>query len=346
MATDTRRIAVYGAGAVGGYLGGKLARNPDLNITLIGRPQVAEAVQRHGLIIKALDEEEVSHPAVVTSAEGLGTFDAVLLTVRTYDVEASVPDLEALLGEHGLLLAFQNGAGTEERLAEVLGRERVLPCTLTVSEGMEDPGAITRYSRSGGVALATMTGNAVPAWIVAAFEGTGLPAVVVVDYRSLRWSKLLLNMLAAPTSAILDMDIAALMNDPAVFRIERDAFLEAGRVMDAAGIKAVKLPGYPVPLARFGMRLPAPLAQRTIGRRIASARGGRSPGMRSDIRRGKSEVADFNGAITREGERLGMPTPVNQALTELTEQLAAHPEERERFRERPDELAAYINARR
>jgi 2-dehydropantoate 2-reductase len=336
------RLAVYGAGAVGGYLGGKLSGTGVAEVTLIGRPRMVAVVAEHGLILREQGGDEVSRPRAVDSAQGLEPFDAVLLTVRTYDVAASIPDLRALLGPEGILLAFQNGVGTEEILAEVLGPERVFPCTLTVSVGMEEPGIVTGYSRSGGIALSSMSDHPVPEWIVRTFIATGLPTAVIPDYRSLRWSKLLLNMLAAPTSAILDMDITQLLSDPSVFRVERGAFLEAARVMDAARIKPVSLPGYPVPLARLAMRLPAPMAQRTLGRRIASARSGRSPGMRGDLNRGKSEIADFNGAIAREGDRLAVPTPVNRALTNLLQDLAAYPERREEYRGNPEALTTYV----
>jgi 2-dehydropantoate 2-reductase len=340
-----RRIAVYGAGAVGGYLGGKLARTGLVDVTLIARPRVVAAVEDHGLVIQERAGDETSRPRVVESSEGLAPVDAVLLTVRTYDVTPAMPDLRHLLGENGVLLPFQNGVGTDDTLATTLGRDRVFPSTLTVSAGMEAPGVVRRYSRNGGVALSSMSGRPVPGWIVEAFETTGLPTIVVDDYRSLRWSKLLLNMLGAPTSAILDMDIGPLMDHPGVFGLERRAFLEAGDVMDVDHINAVSLPGYPVPLARLAMRLPVPLAQRTLGRRIASARGGRSPGMRGDLQRGRSEIAAFNGAIAREGERFGVPTPVNRALTALTEDLTLHPERRDAFRHRPERLVEWVKTR-
>lgn len=333
-----RRLAVYGSGAVGGYLGGKLAATGLAGVTLVARPRVVSAVEDHGLIIREHDGEMISRPAVVDSVRGLAPVDAALLTVRTYDVASSIPDLHNLLGTDGILLAFQNGAGTEEELAGALGRDRVFPCTLTVSEGMEEPGIITRYSRSGGIALSAMGRQPVPEWVLEIFAATGIPTVVVPGYRSLRWSKLLLNMLAAPTSAILDMDISQLMSDPRVFRLERAAFLEAAAVMDAAGIRAVRLPGYPVPLARLAMRLPTEIVRRTLGRRIALARGGRSPGMRGDLQRGKSEIAAFNGAIAREGDHLGVPTPVNHALASLLQELLAHPEARDKFRGKPETL--------
>jgi 2-dehydropantoate 2-reductase len=333
-----RSVAVFGAGAVGGYLGGKLARVGDLQVTLIGRANVIDAVRANGLIIREGTTEEVSHPDLALSASGLPPSELVLLTVRTYDVEATIPDLKKLTAGGGVVIAFQNGVGTEEVLAEALGSGRVLVGTLTVSAGMEQPGEVTRYSKVGGVALATMDGRDVPGWIIDAFTATGLPTVTVDDYRSLRWSKLLLNMLAAPTSAILDMDIGEMMAHPGVFRLEQLAFREAARVIDAMGVQTTNLPGYDVRSARLAMRLPHALAQPLVGPRIARARSGRSPGMRGDVRRGRTEVSAYNGAIVRAGKELGVRTPVNETLAGLTQQLTDHPEQRAVYRGRPEAL--------
>jgi 2-dehydropantoate 2-reductase len=340
-----RSALIFGAGSVGGYLGGKLATSTSWSLSLLGRQALVDAVRLHGLVVREQGKEAVSHPAVTTRLESQNSFDLVMLTVRTYDVAGVIPELEAALGNTGLLLAMQNGVGTEEVLAERLGRDRVIAGTLTVRPGMDRPGVITRYSQSGGVALATMTSSLPPEWIVDAFRATGLPTIVVDDYRSLRWSKLLLNMLGAATSAILDIDVQELVSDPQLFRLEQRAFREAGRVMDAQGIKTVALPGYPVPLGRAVMRLPRPLAQRLIGPRMARARGGHSPGMRADLKRGKTEIDSYNGEIARTAQTLGVPTPVNFALTSLTHELAEHPDRREAFRGNKQQLMAYLSAR-
>jgi len=342
-----RSVVVFGAGTVGGYLGGKLGASAasTVDLTLLGRTRTAHAIAEHGLILHELDHDQVTHPRIVTSVEGLPSCDLVLLTVRTYDVAGSIDDVRALLGEQGLVLALQNGVGSEEELAQALGRHRVLPGTLTVSAGMEQPGSITRYSKAGGLALSTMGGRSVPPWVVELLSATGLPTTTVADYRSLRWSKLLLNMLGAATSAILDIDIARIMNDQRLFRIEQLAFREATLVMRAEAIVAVELPGYAVPQARLAMRLPRSLAQVTLGRRIAQARGGRSPGMRADLMRGKTEVGAFNGAVVRAGQPHNIPTPVNAALTELVLDLAAHPDRREQYRGHPEALIAYVGSR-
>src|SRR5947209_7320584 len=139
-------------------------------------------------------------------------------------------------------------------------------------------------------------------------------------------------MLGASVTAILDIDVQDLVTDPQLFRLEQLAFREAGRVMDAQGIKTVALPGYPVPLGRVVMRLPRPLAQRLIGPRMSRARGGHSPGMRGDLKRGKTEIDSYNGAIARAAYVLGLRAPVNAALTSLTHELAQDPGRRQAFR--------------
>ena len=341
-----RSIVVYGAGAVGGYLGGKLAGGASgAGVTLVGRAGVVEAVQRHGLILQDGQTELVAHPAAVSTSAGLPPCDLVILTVRAYDVASSIPDVRALLGETGLVLAMQNGVGSEELLAEALGRERVLPGTLTVSAGMEEPGIITRYSRQGGVALSSMDSAPIPPWIATALEASGLTVVAVGDYRSVRWSKLLLNMLGAATTAILDVDMTALMAQASLFRLEQLAMREAGRVMDALRIQTVALPGYQVPLLRLIMRLPRPLAQQALGPRIAGARGGRAPTMRADVTRGRSEAGFLNGAVAQAAARLGRPAPVNAALTELIEEVTRDPERRAAFRGRPEALLGFMAER-
>jgi len=257
---------------------------------LLGRPAVAEAISARGLVLRLPDRELTVRPGITTDAGELDSADVVFLTVRADDVAGAVPDLNRVLKPGGYVLAFQNGAGSEEVLADDLGRERVIVATLTTRVSMAESGIVTQDSRGGGIALATMTGAAVPGGIIELFRGAGLAVTAVSDYRSLRWSKLLLNVLGAGTTAILDQDIAAVLADPRLFRIDQLVVREAGRVMDAAGIRAISLPSYPVPLMRAIMRLPRPVAQRVLGPRIAGARGGKSPTARSDLQRGRSEL--------------------------------------------------------
>lgn len=338
-------VLVYGAGAVGGYLGGLLGAAPvDLDVALLGRPAVVEGVRRHGLVLKEAWKETVTHPQVLTDVREADPAELAILCVRAFDVAQSLDDLHTLIGDRGMVLAMQNGVGTEETLARALGRQRVLVGTLTVAVSMEEPGIIRPTGPRGGVALATMDGGPVPPWIADAMTATGLPLKLLPEYRTLRWSKLLLNMLGAPSGAILDVGMDRIAADPHLFRIEQLAFREATRVIDHQHIRTTGLPGYPVSLIRKVMRLPGPAAQRLIGPRMVGARGQRSPAIRADIKRGKTEVRWLNGAVVEAGVQFGVPTPVNSALTALTQELTVNVEARREYAERPDRLVAYVHA--
>ena len=340
-----RSVLIFGAGAVGGYLAGKLTNAPSVQLTVLGRPPFVSAVSSSGLVVREAPAETVTHPHVVSVLDEHATFDLVILTVRAYDVAGAVSDVLEVAGSSGLVLAMQNGLGTDDELAESLGSHRVLAGTLTMRIGMDQPGTVTRFSRSGGVALATLDNSSVPNWVMELCAATGQPVVEVGNYKSLRWSKLLLNLLGSATSAVLDMDVADIVADPVLFRIEQLAFREAGHVMEAQGIKTTALPGYPVPLARAVMRLPRPLAQCLIAPRMARARGGSSPGMRADIKRGKSEIEQYNGAVARGAEAAGLRAPVNAALASLVRELTHDDKLRAAFRGNRSELICYLRAR-
>lgn len=339
-------VAVLGAGALGGYLGGKLAvAGQGDGVTLVGRPRVVNAVNANGLVLQESMERSVARPLAVSSDEALPTFDLVILAVRTFDVESAIPQLEQLIGSTGRVLAMQNGVGSEELLAERLGRERVIAGALTVSVVMDEPGVITRTSRGGGLTVASLTQDAVPGWIVQMLHTTGLSVQEVTDYRSLRWSKLLLNMLGAAGSALLDIDLAQLVANPALMRLEQLALREAGTVMDAQGIATIDLPGYRVRAARTIMRLQPPLPRLLLGRRLVKARSGRSPGTRADMARGRSEIGWYHGAVFAAAAKSGVAAPANGSVAALAHELVASPDLRAQYRGNTAALISYLRDR-
>lgn len=343
---DSHTAIIVGAGAVGGYLGAGLATaSPPWRVTLVGRSAGVQTIQRDGLRIGGIDRDLHVFPAITSTTDGIEPAPLVVLAVRSDDVAAAIDSLRSLLTRDGIVLAIQNGLGTDDLLVDALGRERVVSGALTTSVMVTAPGTIERTSQANGIALAASPGGPPLDWLTAAFRSTGLDVTVVTDPRALRWSKLLLNMIGAPTSAILDVSIDHIVTDPRLFRIEQLAFREATRVMDALGVRPVDLPGYPVRLARLAMRLPLPLAQRVLAPRIVAARSGRSPGMRADMRRNRSEIGSFHGAVTRAGAQVGVPTPVCGALTALTLELVADPPRRAPFRGRPEMLLDWLAGR-
>ncbi|MGH2449162.1 MAG: ketopantoate reductase family protein [Chloroflexota bacterium] len=334
MGTDP---IVFGAGALGGFLAARLG-SADQQVGLVARPAVSEAITSDGLMLREPSGESVSHPRIAQPADRT---DLLILTVRASDVARALDSLTERLTPAGVVLAMQNGVGSEDLLAEKVGRDRVLIGTATTRVTMPAPGRIERHS-NGGLALSSMGSLPVPPEVVALFRQTGLTVQTIPDYRSLRWSKLILNLLGVASSAILDMDPAEVARDPDLFRLELRVVREAAAVAGAQRIPLTSLPGYPVPLLRQVLRLPRPLAQAVLVPRLAAARGDQSPGLRSDLARGRTEVDYLHGAVARGGSAARVATPTCSALNDLLHRLIEDPSLRANLRHNPGNLLRHI----
>jgi hypothetical protein len=135
----------------------------------------------------------------------------------------------------------------------------------------------------------------------------------------MKWSKMLTNLLANATSAILDLPPAEIFAHPGLYRLEIRQLRETLRVMAALGVRPVDLPGTPVRLLAYGVqRLPLAVSRPLLRRAVGGGRGAKMPSFHIDLHsgRGKSEVDYLNGAVVRFGDRLGIPTPANRLLNE------------------------------
>lgn len=339
------RILFFGAGAVGSFLGARLAQAGS-EVTLIGRAPHVEAVAREGVRIR-IAGKATSQPvraARQSVAELPGPFDYVLLTVKGYDTAAALEEIHPLLHPGTILGSFQNGVGNEDVIASALPDQALLAGSLTLPVTLEEPGEVLQHSRRGGVALAPVSPEVNVAPLVRRLSEAGFPAKRYADYRAMKWSKLLLNMLVNAQSAILDLPPAQIAADPELFRYERLAFREAVSVMDRMHVGVTSLPGYTVPWLRRFMALPAALAQIVLEPRLSGGRGGKMPSLWWDLKRGKgqTEVRYLNGAVVDGGARRDVPTPVNKVLWAILEQIAAAPAEWERYRRQPERLKALL----
>jgi 2-dehydropantoate 2-reductase len=349
------QVLVYGAGAVGSLLAASLAesRPPDGDrpgITLLGRRAHVASIRTWGLIVESPGGRMASKAVdSVTSLDDLAAPpDAVLLTVKAYQVPEALAALAGVLARPDVpVVVLQNGIGSEETAAGVLGAGRTIAGAVTISVEVERPGVVRRHTRGGGVALAPVGPGAPAESIAALFRASALPVRLYPDAGRMKWSKLLLNLLANASSAILDLPPAAVASDPRLFAIERAAFLEAVRVMRALRLGPVRLPGYPVPLLVAVMAAPAAVGRTVLRRALARGRGDKMPSLWHDLERGRrqNEVTVLNGAVAREGERLGVPAPVNRTLTDILLALAEGRADRDAYRHKPEALVDACRAR-
>ena len=354
---DSIRILIIGAGAIGCFVGGKLA-SAGHAVTLVGRARTTAALQARGLELYSADGGVESIPsvnAVASVREAFpDTYHLAVLAVKSYDT-ATVLDELASPGAAlpPAILSLQNGVGNEEEIAARFGPQRVLAGTITAPVEVREPGIVQVTKPSFAIGLADYPGGSEEAGsdthsslltsLSSHFSAAGIPAKVFQDAQSMKWSKLLMNMIGNATSAILAEPPGITFADPRIADLEIDALREALRVMAAACIHPLNVEKYPLrtlaPLLRFG---PRPLLRSALHRTVGGARGGKMPSLFLDLESGKrgSEVGWYNGAIVRKGVEVSIATPVNRLLTETVRQLAAEPQLRAGWRGNFERLAA------
>jgi len=339
-------ILIVGAGAIGGYLGGKLAAHH--NVTIYDRARLVDAVHERGLrIMEPEGEYVVDNLAAFTSLEEVFAhtprFDLALCCVKAYDTAEAIAPLRPYADRIAMWLTPQNGVANEELLGQLFGREKIIAGTVLNPISIPDVGTVRLEMRKGGLGLAPIEHAGPIGPVAAAIASTGLPLRVYADYRSMKWSKLLLNMLGNATSAILDMNTLEAFADRRVFAIEVAALREAIAVMDALKVKAVSLPGYPVTWLVFAIRyLPLAILQPIMRRMARSGRGEKLPSLLIDLNAGrpKSEIDALNGAVSEASQSIGVKTPVNDALTLIVRELVSGQTDRAAWRQQVDRLVA------
>jgi 2-dehydropantoate 2-reductase len=176
-------------------------------------------------------------------------------------------------------------------------------------------------------------------------DAAGLRARSYRNPHAMKWSKLLTNLLANASSAILDMPPGAVFAHPGLYAMEVHQLRETLRVMAAQGIPVVDLPATPVRALAFAVRfLPPRLSQPLLKKAVGSGRGAKMPSFHIDLHagRGKSEVDYLNGAVARFGQRLHIATPVNSTLNSILLALTAGEQPLDSYAHQPEKLLAAI----
>jgi 2-dehydropantoate 2-reductase len=341
-------ILIIGAGAIGGYLGGQLAAQH--NVTLFDRAPLVDAVRARGLrIVEPESEHTVTNLAAFTSLEEIFTqtprFDLALVCVKAYDTVTAIKSLRPYADRIDCFLTPQNGVNNEDLLGTAFGREKISAATILNPIGVPEPGVVRLEKRKGGIGLAPVHGSITS--LTEVMRGTQLPVRVYADYRSLKWSKLILNLIGNATSAILDMTTREAFEDRRLFKLEVAALRETVDVMRVQSIKPVPLPGYPVPLLVLGIRFaPLWMLQRIMQPMVASGRGDKPPSLLIDLRRGRtqSEIDDLNGAVVRAGLASGVKTPINTLLVNVLHDLLSGKVDRAEWRRNIERLVQLTSA--
>jgi 2-dehydropantoate 2-reductase len=343
QSTARLRFLVFGAGAIGSYIGGSLALR-DQQVVFLEKPEMAARLAERGLRLM-IDgvEESIPRPILVSSlpeALRLSPYDAAIFALKSYDTQSALQDMRPYASQLPPVLCLQNGVENEAAIADVLGNQKVIPGSVTSAIGRGAVGEII-LERLRGVGIAA--GHPLSGSLIEAFNQAGLNARLYASGPEMKWSKMLTNLLANASSAILDMTPAEIFAHQGLYRLEIAQLREALAVMDAQNIHAVDLPGTPVRLLTWIIRsLPLSVSRPLIARSVGRGRGGKMPSFHIDLHggRGQSEVDYLNGAVVRIGERTGVATPVNRLLNETLLRLTRGEIPLEQFSRQPESLLA------
>jgi len=347
------KILSFGAGAIGTYIGGSLALAGH-EVVFVEQPGVAENLKKSGLTLDLrIDKRrgernvfnimspQVAFETSLESALSRGPFDVSLFALKSFDTAPALEGMKNFASQTPPVLCLQNGVDNEPFIASCLGADRVIYGTVTSAVGRKAAGSIV-LEKLRGVGVAA--GHPQSERLVAALKSALLNARLYPSAADMKWSKMLTNLVANASSAILDMTAAEIFSHPGLFQMEMRMLREALAVMDAQGIKVVDLPGTPVRALAWGTKLPGFISRPFMSKAIGGGRGGKMPSFHIDLRagRGKSEVDFLNGAVVRAGEKLGIPTPVNRILTETLLALTMGESSVDTFSHHPDKLLALI----
>ena len=348
------KVLVFGAGAIGTYIGGSLALAGQ-QVVFVERPRVVEELRQRGLRLDlTLDKRRQMKDAarvdpasfvIVSSLEEAlryGPFDVALFALKSFDTRPALEGIKPYADKMPPILCLSNGVSNEPAIAEALGKDKVIYGTVTSAVGRRGAGDIV-LERLRGVGVAQ--GHLLSEKLHNTFHAAYLNSQLFGDANSMKWSKMLTNLLANPTSAILDMTAGEVFADRRLYKLEIEMLHECLAVMEAQGFKVVDLPGTPVRALAFATKLPLWLSKPLLSRAAGTGRGAKMPSFHIDLHtgRGKSEVEYLHGEVVRAGEKCNVPTPVNKVLTETLLALTNKQIPLEEFAHKPEKLLSKFN---
>jgi 2-dehydropantoate 2-reductase len=294
-------IHVLGAGALGCAIGGTLAAAGS-QVTLIARSREhVDAINTKGLVLRDADgNDRIINIAAVTDAHGLSPADLVIVLVKSFHTETAIEGYKQAVGDQTIVMSLQNGLGHEEVLEKAVGRARLLAGKTYVGGVFLAPGVV-RAGVQGKLTLIGEPDGGISQRVqrvAAEFERAGLKTTVSDNITGTIWDKLLVNTATGALSGITGLSYGPLYS---VAELEATAVAAVAEAMAVARAKGVTL-SITDPIDAWRM------AGAGLGPDFKAS-------MLQSLEKGSVTEIDFiNGAVVREGERLGIPTPVNRTL--------------------------------
>jgi len=289
------KIAIVGTGGVGGYYGALLARAGQ-DVTFIARGAHLKAIKESGLHIKSVHGDFTLFPAKATDNPAeVGPVDLILFTVKTYQTDDAVRQMMPMVGKDTLIVPFQNGIESADRIGAVAGMEHMLGGTTWIYATLESPGVIGHYSQFHRIAVGELDGKETPRLkaVIDVLRTSGATIEMSDNILKIFWTKFVFISAISAMGCLTRVTIGEYRSVP-----ETRAMLTAA-VAEVAAVGRSK-----------GIALDPDVVEKTIAF-IDSGAPGMKPSMQRDVEAGRvSELESMIGIVVRLGEARKVPTPV------------------------------------
>jgi len=297
-------IAVLGAGGVGGYYGGLLARSGQ-DVTFVARGKHLQAIRERGLLVQSVHGDFAVPPAQATDEPAeIGPVDLVLVTVKSYDLDAAARAARPMVGPETTVLPLLNGLDAAERLAAILGEKPVLAGLTHLSSGVTSPGVIRQISPVRRITLGERRGP--PGEIstrvkqirdLLAGSGVEARALPAPEVEGALWEKFLFIASIGGVCCLARQPMGVVLNTPET----RELYVEALQEVEAVG------------RAR-GIALDPDIVARTL-QLAASFAPATRPSLLTDLEAGRRlELEAMSGTVVRYGQQARLRTPIHQVI--------------------------------
>lgn len=352
---NSMKVLAFGAGAIGAYIGGSLALAGH-QVVFVEQPKMAKELSENGLRLDLtidarrktkdvfmIDSRSFVIKPSLEEALRFGPFDVAVFALKSFDTIPALEGLKPFADKLPPILCLSNGVENEQAIARTLGADKVIYGTVTTAIGRRAPGDIV-LEKLRGVGVAA--GHPLSEKLVTALDRAFLKCRLYPEAHSMKWSKMLTNLIANPTSAILNLTAAQVFANKELYKLEIDMLRECLAVMKAMRLEVVDLPGAPVAALAFAAQLPLWLSKPFLSRAAGSGRGAKMPSFHIDLYSGRdqSEVEFLHGAVVREGRARSIPTPVNELLTNTLLALTKKEIPLEEFSGQPGKLLSKLKS--
>jgi 2-dehydropantoate 2-reductase len=296
------RVAIIGCGAMGSVYAALMASAGHEIYAITKSADHAAAMAEKGLRVEGFSGDRTVNVQASTTTDGIGPLDLVIIATKAMEAEEAARSALPLLGPDTAVQAIQNGLGSSEKVANIVGADRTIVGVVGgFGASIKAPGhvhhngmEIIHFGAYRGLSRAALEASA-EIW-----RSAGFKVELYDDIDRMVWQKLIVNVTFSATCCLTGLTIGQVLEDPAAWAVARACALEAVAVAAARGIDLDV--GDPIEHVR------------RIGRRIPNAR----PSMLLDhMARRRSEIDVINGAIPREGAKVHVPAPTNATLVAL-----------------------------